>query len=137
MRSLLEIEVLQEGNGFTGLENILARSPHLQILKLESDCKMSFDTSTPIDQTVAGINLSRCALPCIRKLVLLRVVLEVNTLKNLLSNVKFLTELEILHCNLKGLEMITFQVPSVLRLFLSIKKCGHPAVIVAPDLQVK
>ena len=95
------------------------------------------DLTIPIDQSDPGINLSRCEFRCMIRLVLRNVILEANTLKNLLSNVPHLQYLELYKCVLKGHEIITLQSPKLLWLHLFGKKSGGQAIIVAPNLQVK
>ena len=137
MKCLKDLDVFQGGSQFLGLDNILSRSPLLQKLKLTSpyDHKVS-DHSIPIDQSITGINVSGCELRCITKLVLSSVILEGCTLKNLLSNVPSLKELELNACIVKGNESITCVVTNLLRLQLNSRKEGEPVIIIAPDLQV-
>ena len=131
MKSLIKVDIYQRKNEFIGLDNILSRSPQLQTLELTSPY---IDMS---DQSVPGINLSRCEFRCMMRLVLSNVILEANTSKNLLSNVPHLQYLELSNCYLEGHEMITCQAPELVWLdVFSIKSCS-PAIIVSPNLQVK
>jgi len=125
----IEIEIFQKGNQFTGLENILSRSPQLQSLTLSNQ------GASVRNQSITGINLSRCEMPCITTFHLESVILEANTFMNLVSNAPLLQNLFLYYCTLKGEQVIECQLPNLLTFYVYKGKSGVPVNLVAPKLQ--